>query len=251
MTSGSGGAETNRRTGPRSWCREPIYTAPTVISPARIAPSILAADLARLADEVAAVEPHVDLLHIDVMDGHFVPNISLGVPVVESLRKASSLVFDCHLMTTNPAAFLGEFSTAGADLVTMHIEAVPDPTAAAGEARSLGLGFGLVLNPATPFEAVEPFVELCDMLLIMSVVPGFGGQAFMSQALGKISEARNWVDSRGLATDIQVDGGITPATAGAARRAGADVFVAGSAIFRAPDPVAAVSELRAAIEAAG
>ncbi len=222
-----------------------------MISPARIAPSILAADFSRLGDEVAAVEAHVDLLHIDVMDGHFVPNLSLGLPVIESLRKASSLPFDCHLMTTNPTAFLERFKEAGADLVTMHVEAVPDPTAAATEARGLGLGFGLVLNPATPFEAVEPFVELCDLLLVMSVVPGFGGQEFMSQALGKISEARNWVDSRGLSTDIQVDGGITPETAGAARRAGADVFVAGSAIFRAPDPVEAVAQLRAAVAAAG
>ena len=221
-----------------------------MISPPRIAPSILAADFSRLGDDVALVEEHVDLLHIDVMDGHFVPNISLGVPVVASLRKASGLYFDCHLMTTNPEAFLDEFRAAGADLVTAHIEALPDPTAAAAKARAVGLDFGLVLNPDTPFAAVEPFVELCDLLVVMSVHPGFGGQAFIPEVLGKVEEARIFIDSRGLATDIEIDGGITADNAGAARRAGAEVFVAGSAIFRAPDPVAAVAELRAALEAA-
>ncbi len=216
----------------------------------RIAPSILAADFARLGEDVQRVAAHADLLHIDVMDGHFVPNISLGVPVVASLRKVSDLYFDCHLMTTNPGEYLPEFRDAGADLVTVHIEAVPDPTEVAARARAVGLDFGLVLNPPTPFEAVEPFVELCDMLLVMSVQPGFGGQAFMPEVLEKVEAARKLVDSRGLPTDIQIDGGISVDTAPAARRAGADVFVAGSAVFRADDPVAAIQRLRASIESA-
>ncbi len=217
---------------------------------ARIAPSILAADFAHLGDDVAKVADHADLLHIDVMDGHFVPNISLGIPVVASLRQATSLYFDCHLMTTNPADYLTEFRKAGADLVTMHVEAVPDPTDVAAQARAAGLDFGLVLNPPTPFAAVEPFVELCDMLLVMSVQPGFGGQAFMPEVLDKVAAARKLIDSRALATDIQIDGGISVDTAPAARRAGADVFVAGSAVFGFDDPVAAIARLRAAIESA-
>ena len=222
-----------------------------MIKPARIAPSILAADFSRLGEDVARVEPYVDMLHIDVMDGHFVPNVSLGVPVVESLRKTSELYFDCHLMTTNPAAYLAEFRTAGADLVTAHIEALPDPTAAARAAREVGLDFGLVLNPPTPFSAVEPFVELCDLVLIMSVHPGFGGQVFIDEVLAKVESARKFIDSRAFSTDIQIDGGITASTAHLARTAGADVFVAGTAIFKAHDPEAAIAELREAIEAAG
>ncbi len=226
------------------------YPARTVRKPPRIAPSILAADFARLGEDVARVAGHVDMLHIDVMDGHFVPNISLGIPVIRSLRRATDLYFDCHLMTTNPDAFLDELSDAGADLVTMHIEACPDPRGAAARARTAGLDFGLVLNPTTPIDAVAPFLELCDLLLIMSVQPGFGGQAFKDEILPKVEAARNLVDSQGLTTDIQVDGGITPETGAMARKAGADVFVAGTAIFRAPDPVAAVEELRAALETA-
>ena len=191
-----------------------------------------------------------DMLHVDVMDGHFVPNISLGIPVIESLDAVTDLYLDCHLMTTNPTAFLPEMRKAGADLVTMHIEAVPDPADAARQAREAGLDFGLVLNPPTPFDAVAPFVELCDLLLVMSVNPGFGGQAFIPEVLDKVRAARILVDSRGLATDIQIDGGITPETAAAARAAGADVFVAGTAVFGAEDPSAAIEDLRAAIAAA-
>lgn len=216
--------------------------------PARIAPSLLAADFSRLAEEVARVEPHVDLLHVDVMDGHFVPNLSFGMPVIESLRKETSLYFDCHLMTTNPDAYLKEMKEAGADLVSIHIEAWPDPTELAVAARELGLDFGLVLSPPTPFEAVAPFVELADLVLVMSVHPGFGGQDFIPEVLDKVYRAREWVDSRGLKTDIEIDGGITPETARLARQAGADVFVAGTAIFRSEDPVAAVRRLRGALE---
>ncbi|MDP2622201.1 MAG: ribulose-phosphate 3-epimerase [Actinomycetota bacterium] len=216
--------------------------------PARIAPSLLAADFARLAEEVGRVEPHVDLLHLDVMDGHFVPNLSFGMPVIESLRAVTDLYFDCHLMVTNPISLFEPLAGAGANLVTIHIEVHPDPTRAAEKARELGLDFGLVIDPGTPFEAVAPFVELCDLLLLMAVQPGFGGQAFIPEVLPKMETARKFIDSAGLNTDIEIDGGITPETARRARDAGADVFVAGTAIFRAPDPVAAVERLRTAVD---
>ena len=218
-----------------------------VMKTPKIAPSLLAADFAHLADEVGRIEKHVDFLHVDVMDGHYVPNLSFGMPVIESLRKVTDLYFDCHLMVTNPISLFAPLKEAGGNLVTCHMEVLPDPTAAADQAKELGLDFGLVINPATPFEAVEPFVELCDLLLVMSVVPGFGGQGFIADVLPKIEAARKWVDSHGLRADIEIDGGITPATAVRAREAGADAFVAGTAIFRAPDPVAAVANLRAAV----
>jgi len=216
--------------------------------PVKIAPSILAADFAHLADEVARVAAHVDLLHIDVMDGHFVPNLSFGMPVIASLRAATDLYFDCHLMVTNPISLFEPLKAAGANLVTIHIEVHPDPTRAAATARDLGLDFGLVLNPATPFEGVAPFMELCDLLLVMSVNPGFGGQEFISSVLSKVEAARKLVEGAGLRADIEIDGGVTPETARLARSAGANVFVAGTAIFGSPDPVAAVDRLRAAVD---
>jgi len=214
----------------------------------RIAPSILAADFARLGDEVARIAEHVELLHIDVMDGHFVPNISLGIPVIESLRKVTDLPFDCHLMITNPDAYLEPLAHAGADLVTVHMEVFPDPTAVAHQARDLGLGFGLVINPPTPAEALIPYLELADMALVMSVHPGFGGQSFIPDVLEKVEAIRKSVDSQGLDTDIEIDGGIDASTIRSAWDAGAEVFVAGSAVFRAPDPVAAIAEMRARVE---
>ncbi len=226
----------------------PAGYPPPVIKPPRIAPSILAADFARLGDEVTAIADVVDLLHIDVMDGHFVPNISLGIPVIRSLRAVTDLPFDCHLMTTNPDVYFEEFAEAGADGVTVHMEVFPDPTDVAAKARAAGLGFGLVINPPTPYEAVDPFLELCDMVLIMSVNPGFGGQSFIEDVLPKVERAREVIDSRGLDVDIEIDGGIGQDTIGRARRAGADVFVAGSAIFRQADPVGAVAGLRSVLD---
>lgn len=213
----------------------------------KIAPSILNADFTRLGEEIRGVEGCADLFHLDVMDGHFVPNLSFGIPVIRAVRRVTKLYLDCHLMVSNPVSLFAAIKEAGGDLVSVHIEVLPDPTAAGVAARDLGLDFGIVMNPPTPFEAVRPFVELCDLVLVLSVAPGYGGQAFIPEVLPKIEAARNFVDSEGLRADIEVDGGITPDTARLAQAAGANVFVAGTAIFRAPDPVAAVEQLRGAV----
>ena len=218
-----------------------------MIKPPRIAPSVLAADFSRLGEEVARVEPHADLLHVDVMDGHFVPNLAVGIPVIASLRKITKLPLDCHLMTLNPDRYLEALKEAGADIVTVHIEVFPNPADIAAQARAVGLGFGLAINPPTPVLAVEPFVELTDMVLVMSVDPGFGGQQFDQTVLGKVERLRKFVDSAGLGTDIEIDGGIDLTTIRPARDAGADVFVAGTSVFRTDDPAAAIEELREAM----
>ncbi len=216
-----------------------------------LAPSLLAADFARLGDEIGRIASEVDLLHLDIMDGHFVPNLSFGPPVVEAIRDHTALPFDCHLMVTNPEELVEPLRAAGANLITVHIEAVPDPTSLADTVRAAGLRFGVVLSPGTPWYAAEPFAELCDLLVVMSVEPGFGGQEFLPEVLPKIELARKWVDSHGLATDIEVDGGVTEATARSARDAGANVFVAGTWVFRSPDPAGAARRLRDVIEGRG
>lgn len=217
---------------------------------ARLAPSILAADYAHLAREVSAVETGVDWLHLDVMDAHFVPNLTIGPPVIRSLRPYTKLVFDCHLMMSDPGDYLEAFKEAGADLCSVHVEAA-EPRALIDEMRGLGLGVGLALSPATPFEAAEPWLEEIDLLLVMSVVPGFGGQSFMPEVLEKVSAARRAIDEQGLAVLIEIDGGVDATTAPAAATAGVDVFVAGTAIFGDPDPLAAAHRLRATVERSG
>ena len=222
-------------------------TLPRVIKTPRIAPSILAADFGHLADEIRRVESDVDLLHVDIMDGHFVPNLTIGMPVVASLRQLTDLPLDCHMMTLNPDFYFEDLAAAGADSVTVHIEVFPDPVATAAAAREAGLAFGLAINPPTPFEALEPFIEVADMVLVMSVNPGFGGQGFMEEVLPKLERVRKSIDSAGLSTDIEIDGGIGPNTIGLARDAGAEVFVAGTSVFRVPEPAVAVREMKAII----
>ena len=217
------------------------------MKPGMIYASALAADFSKLAEEVKRVEPYVDGVHLDVMDGHFVPNLSFGAPVIKSLRSTTDLHFDTQLMMTNPHEFFADFADAGCEAVSVHIETYPDPTEVAASAREHGMTFGLALNPPTPADAVAPYLDLCDHILAMTVNPGFGGQKFIEDGLPKIEALREMVDANDLSADIQVDGGITAATAPLARKAGAEMFVVGTALFRAPDPVGAAQEIREAI----
>ncbi|MGZ6932110.1 MAG: ribulose-phosphate 3-epimerase [Acidimicrobiia bacterium] len=211
----------------------------------KIAPSILAADFAYLAAEVGKVAREADLLHVDVMDGHFVPNISIGAPVVKCLRPHTDLYLDCHLMIENPGDFLDDFAAASADSCTVHVE-LGDPRPLFDRMRAHGMRVGLVLNPDTPLDAVVPYLAEIDILLFMSVHPGFGGQAFIPEVLDKVREARALVDERGFAVELEIDGGINLETAPLAAAAGADILVAGSAVFGAPDTAAAARAIRAA-----
>ena len=187
---------------------------------ARIAPSILSADFATLADAVRQVAPACDLLHVDVMDGHFVPNITIGPPVVASLRRHTDLYLDCHLMISEPERYLGAFKDAGADGCSVHVE-VGRTDALIAQMRDLDLDVGLAVNPDTPFEAFAPHLEQLDLLLLMTVFPGFGGQRFMGEVMPKIRQARDEIDRRGLHVDIEVDGGINEATIAEGAAAGA------------------------------
>ena len=213
------------------------------MTPPRIAPSILSADFACLGDAVDAVAPAADMLHVDVMDGHFVPNLTIGPPVVASLRKHTDLYLDCHLMMTNPGDYLEAFKKAGANGCTVHVE-VDATDVLVEQMRDLGLDVGLAVNPETSFDAAEPWLESIDLLLLMTVHPGFGGQRFIADVMPKVEWARDLKAERGLSFAIQVDGGIDELTAPVAAAAGADVFVAGSAVFGADDPGAAARRIR-------
>jgi ribulose-phosphate 3-epimerase len=213
----------------------------------KIAPSILAADCANLAAEAEDIRrAGANMLHFDVMDGNFVPNLSFGLPVLKSLRRATDMFLDVHLMIDRPIRYVERFCDAGADLVSVHVEAdTPESLSAALDLiHSRGRKAGLVIKPATPFEAVLPFLERCDLVLVMTVEPGFGGQKLMLSALDKLRALRRVIDARGYACELEVDGGVTPETAPLCIAAGATVLVAGSAVFKQSDRAAAIALLK-------
>ena len=210
---------------------------------AMLAPSLLSADFARLADEALAV-PNADWLHVDVMDNHFVPNLTIGLPVVQSLRGHTELPLDCHLMIDDPDRWAPPYAESGAHNVTVHVEAAADPVQLARTLRAAGALAGLAVKPGTPLEPYLDLLREYDTLLVMTVEPGFGGQEFIAEVLPKVREARRRVQSGHLRLFVEVDGGVNAETICAAAEAGADVFVAGSAVFHAEDPAKAVDALR-------
>ena len=211
----------------------------------KIAPSILAADFANLERDISRVA-NADYLHVDVMDGLFVPNISIGLPVVESIRKVTSMPLDVHLMIDRPVRYVERFCKAGADIVTVHVEADSEENTrkALELVRAQGKRAGVVLKPKTPAEAALPFLDQCGMVLVMTVEPGFGGQKFMADMMPKLRQLREWIDGRGLDCELEVDGGIDPVTCRTVIGNGANVLVAGSAVYKAADIPKRIQELR-------
>lgn len=219
------------------------------IRPLRIAPSILSADFARLGDEVKAIdEAGADYIHIDVMDGHFVPNISFGAPIMKAVRGVTNKVFDTHLMIAPTDPYLADFAAGGADIITVHAEAGPHLHRSLQAIRTLGKKAGVALNPATPVSVIQHVIDDCDLVLIMSVNPGFGGQSFIPESLNKIRQARALIGGRAI--DLEVDGGVSAENAGAIVAAGANVLVAGSAIYGGNDPTTYANRIKAIREAA-
>jgi ribulose-phosphate 3-epimerase len=215
----------------------------------RIAPSILSADFAELATAIEQVAGETDLLHVDVMDGHFVPNLTIGPPVLASIDKHTSLTLDCHLMMTNPGEYLEAFRRSGADWISVHVE-IGDTAALIDEMHALGVSAGVAINPETPFEAIEPWIDRVDHVLVMTVHPGFGGQSFMREVMPKLSAIAGAAAAVARPPVVQVDGGIDTKTIGVAAAAGARCFVAGSAVFNGAHPGEAVRTLRQAADAA-
>jgi ribulose-phosphate 3-epimerase len=215
----------------------------------KIAPSILAADYANFASELKRIEEtSAEYVHIDIMDGQFVPNITFGADVVASMRKHSKLVFDCHLMVVNPERFVDAFAQAGADIMTIHAESTLHIHGALQKIKKAGMKAGVVINPGTPVSTIEPVLSLVDQVLIMTVNPGFGGQAFIQEMLEKVEKVAKIRDEKGYDFDIEVDGGVDNKTIKACYQAGANVFVAGSYLFKATDLAAQVETLRVALD---
>jgi len=214
----------------------------------KLAPSILSADFARLGEQIAEVaRAGADYIHVDVMDGHFVPNITIGAPVVASIRRATALPLDVHLMIEHPERYISDFVRAGADIITVHVEASPHLQATMRSIKELGARAGVSMNPPTPLGAVEEFLAYADLVLVMSVNPGFGGQSFIPETLPRIANLRKLLDDRGLHAELEVDGGINADNAPAVVKAGANVLVAGNSIFRAPEGISgAMQRLREA-----
>jgi ribulose-phosphate 3-epimerase len=212
-----------------------------------IAPSILSADFTRLAEEIATVEKAgASILHVDVMDGRFVPNITVGLPVVKAIARATQLPIDAHLMIVEPGQYADQFAKAGARMVSIHIEADPNAHRTLTSIRAAGALAGIVINPATSLATLDEVIKFADYVLVMSVNPGFGGQEFIPESLDKVRRLRKMIDERGLKTRIEIDGGINTDNIAEVTSAGAEIIVAGSAIFAAPDPAVAVRELREA-----
>jgi ribulose-phosphate 3-epimerase len=223
-----------------------MSTSPHPLAGPIVAPSILSADFARLAEALAILDPARDWVHCDIMDNHFVPNLTFGPLIVAAARRLSGAFLDVHLMIERPESLIAGFRAAGADLINVHLEACVDPAATLAAVRATGARVGLTLKPGTSFAQAEPWLDELDLFLVMTVEPGFGGQAFMPGMLDKVLAARDWRERHGAHYLIEVDGGISSATAPQCRAAGADVFVAGNAVYAQVDPQQALEGLRAA-----